>query len=53
VLLGLLQRPFGKRTLNKQRRKDLAETPPFGPAFPTPPLPGQPLASATKEATHG
>jgi NADH-quinone oxidoreductase subunit H len=53
VLLGLLQRPFGKRNLNKQRRKDLAEAPSFEPGFPTPPLPGQPLVPATKEASHG
>ncbi|HXO49033.1 MAG TPA: hypothetical protein VN897_17320, partial [Mycobacterium sp.] len=56
VLLGLLQRPFGKRTLNKQRRKDLAEPPPFEPAFPTPALPGQrlvPATKATKETANG
>jgi NADH-quinone oxidoreductase subunit H len=53
VLLALLQRPFSKRILNKHRRKDQAEAPHFEPAFPTPPLPGQPLASATKEASNG
>jgi NADH-quinone oxidoreductase subunit H len=53
ALLYLLQRPFSKRVLNKHRRKDQAEVPRFESAFPTPPLPGQPLASATKEASNG
>src|SRR6202142_1315896 len=45
VLLGLLQRPFSNRQIRNQRgRNEPVEAGSFGspgPAFPTPPLPGQ------------
>jgi NADH-quinone oxidoreductase subunit H len=57
VLLYLLQRPFSSRHIRKkQRRKQPEEAGSLAssaPAFPTPPLPGKPPASATKEAAHG
>jgi NADH-quinone oxidoreductase subunit H len=53
LLLYLLQRPFGDKQIRKKRRKEPVETGSFEPAFPTPPLPGQPLVPASKEAAHG
>jgi NADH-quinone oxidoreductase subunit H len=54
VLLYLLQKPFSNRQIRKKRRRnEPAEAPSFEPAFPTPPLPGQPLVPATKESAHG
>jgi hypothetical protein len=35
------------------RRNEPVEAASFEPAFPTPPLPGKPLAPATKETAHG
>jgi NADH-quinone oxidoreductase subunit H len=53
VLLYLVQRPFGDKQIRKKRRKEPVEAGSFEPAFPTPPLPGQPLVPASKEAAHG
>jgi NADH-quinone oxidoreductase subunit H len=53
VLLFLLQRPFSSRHIRKKQRRQDSEATAFDPAFPTPPLPGKPLAPATKEAAHG
>jgi len=54
VLLALLRKPFGsKRGRKKQLRKELAEAQPSLSAYPTPPLPGQPLVPATKETANG
>jgi NADH-quinone oxidoreductase subunit H len=53
ILLLILRKPFGRKQRQKKRQE-----PPVGaqfsePAFPTPPMPGQPLAPTTKEAAHG
>jgi NADH-quinone oxidoreductase subunit H len=58
VLLYLLQRPFSNRQLTKKRRRTESEArsalpADFEPAFPTPALPGKPLASVTKEVANG
>ncbi len=58
VLLYLLQRPFSNRQLRKKRRRTESEArsaraASFEPAFPTPALPGKPLAPAAKEAANG
>jgi NADH-quinone oxidoreductase subunit H len=56
VLLYLLQRPFGDKQIRKKRRKEPVEagsSASLAPYFPTPPLPGQPLVPASKEAAHG
>jgi NADH-quinone oxidoreductase subunit H len=57
VLLYLLQRPFSNRQIRKRHRRqepvEAGSSAPFEPAFPTPPLPGQPLVPASKEAAHG
>jgi NADH-quinone oxidoreductase subunit H len=58
VLLYLLQRPFSNRQLRRNRRRTESEarsahTASFEPAFPTPALPGKPLAPATKEVASG
>jgi NADH-quinone oxidoreductase subunit H len=54
ALLYLLNRPFSNRHLRKKRRRtESVEVTHFEPAFPTPPMPGKPLAPATKEAANG
>ena len=56
VLLYLLQRPFNNRQIRKRRRRNdpteaqSVQAASREPAFPTPPMPGKPLAPATKEA---
>ena len=57
VLLYLLQRPFSNRQIRKRHRRqepvEAGSLASVEPAFPTPPLPGQPLVPASKEAAHG
>ncbi|MDT5023344.1 MAG: NADH-quinone oxidoreductase subunit, partial [Mycobacterium sp.] len=58
VLLYLLQRPFSNSQLRRKRRRTesearSAQTASFEPAFPTPPMPGKPLAPVTKETANG
>jgi NADH-quinone oxidoreductase subunit H len=58
ALLYLLQRPFSNRQLRKRRRRTESEarsayTAASASVFPTPPMPGKPLAPATKEAANG
>ena len=53
VLLALLRKPFGSKRSQKKRHEPPVEVQLFEPAYPTPPLPGQPLVPATKEAANG
>ncbi|HXY65293.1 MAG TPA: NADH-quinone oxidoreductase subunit H, partial [Mycobacterium sp.] len=53
VLLALLRKPFGSKRSQKKRHEPPVEAELIEPAYPTPPLPGQPLVPATKEAANG
>jgi NADH-quinone oxidoreductase subunit H len=53
ILLLILRKPFGRKQRQKKRQEPPVEAQFSEPAFPTPPLPGQPLAPSTKEAAHG
>jgi NADH-quinone oxidoreductase subunit H len=53
ILLLILREPFGSKRSEKKRHETPVETQLSEPAFPTPPLPGQALVPATKEAANG
>jgi NADH-quinone oxidoreductase subunit H len=53
ALLLILRKPFGSKRSQKRRHEPPVEAELFEPAYPTPPLPGQPLVPATKEAANG